>query len=179
MAASSRSTGRRLRHRHRSWSVCLQVDGPALADATYYDVTLGCVTVRVVSLPASINVSACNLGTDTNLDVLVRGSHDTNLDGYAAGRVLMNGGVATFNIAEWSTTRPMVPVTLDGVAPTLKWTQYADTLPFVDEPLDANAGLYTRADDRHDDGDCDAASGEWLADHDAIDAEHPSDDRIC
>ena len=121
----------------------LQLDGPNLNTATYFNVRLGCVTVRVAQLPATIDVAGCNMGSDQNLDVLVRGYHDVagtpQLDGYGAGRVMMTNGVATFSVPSWLSSGPAVAVTLTGIQPTLAWTMHVDGLEFLSEPVGAYA----------------------------------------
>lgn len=126
----------------------LRLDGPALAGATYFDVTLGCTTVRVASLPATIDVASCNMGTDQNLDILVRGYHDIGgdppapiLDGYGAGRVAMTDGVAMLAVTAWETTG--APVAISGLPASLDWTMHVDGLDFVDEPMGATSHAYT------------------------------------
>ena len=51
----------------------LQVDGPNLTGAQYFTIQIGCATVRVAKLPATIDVGACSLGSDSKLDALVTG----------------------------------------------------------------------------------------------------------
>jgi len=128
----------------------LQIDAPALSGATYYDVDLGCVTVRETGFPAVIDIGACSTGSDSRLDVLVRGYHDAGgdppapvLDGYAAARVQMLDGVAQLTIASWETSTSTVPVVLDGVAPYVTLTLLADHLPFETPAVTDHAQLWT------------------------------------
>jgi hypothetical protein len=125
----------------------LQLDGRNLNSADYFNVTLGCVTVRVDNLPAIIDVSSCNMGSDQNLDVLVRGYHDVNgvpqLDGYGAGRATMVNGAAMLNVQSWSTTGTAVAVTQTGVQAALSWTMRVDGLDFLSEPMGATPFAYT------------------------------------
>jgi len=128
----------------------LTVDAPNLNTATYFDVRLGCTTVRVTKLPATVDVSGCNMGSDQNLDVLVRGYHDLGgdppapqLDGYGAGRVPMVNGVASFTVPSWETGGTAVAVTLDGVTPYLDWVMHVDGLDFISEPVATQPHLYT------------------------------------
>ena len=125
----------------------LQLDGRNLNSADYFNVSLGCVTVRVDSLPAIIDVSSCNMGSDQNLDVLVRGYHDVNgvpqLDGYGAGRATMVNGAAMLDVQSWSTTGPAVAVTQTGVQAALSWTMRVDGLDFLSEPMGAAPYSYT------------------------------------
>ena len=116
----------------------LELDGPNLAGATYFDVDVGCATVRLTKLPEFIDIGACSLGSDTSLDVLVRGYHDAGgdppapvLDGYAAGRAVMSHDHAILDLPAWQTTGTAIPVTLTGVTPLLSWT-LSPTMPFAE-----------------------------------------------
>lgn len=128
----------------------LQVNGPTLAGANYFDIQLGCATVRVQQLPAVIDVGACSMGSDSKLDVLVTGSHDAGgdppapqLDGYAAARVQMTSGVATLDIAAWESTGATIPVVLDGVMPTVDLELISDGLSFDSQPVIDHGTLWT------------------------------------
>ena len=129
----------------------LRLGGPSLNAADYFEVTLGCATTRVDSLPATIDIGSCNLGSDQRIDVLVRGNHDLGgdppapmLDGYSAGRATMNNGAANLTLPAWRTTGTQVPITLDGVSPDLEWTFHVDGIDFLTEPLIGTAGqLYS------------------------------------
>jgi hypothetical protein len=128
----------------------LQVAGPNLTGADYFDIRIGCATARVLRLPATIDVGACSMGSDTKLDVLVAGYHDVGgdppaplLDGYAAGRVQMTNGVATFDVTAWQTTGPSVPLALDGVAPIVEVALFSDGLSFGSQQVIDHATLWT------------------------------------
>jgi hypothetical protein len=128
----------------------LTVDGPNLAGASYFDIRIGCATVRATQLPFSFDVGACSMGSDAQLDVLVAGYHDVGgdppapaLDGYAAARVAMTGGVATFDVPAWQTTRPSVPVSLAGVAPFAELELFSDGLSFGSQPLTDHGSSWT------------------------------------
>jgi hypothetical protein len=126
--------------------ITIMPDEPLAADS--YELDLGCVVVTVASMPASSDVPAACLGTDANLDVLVRGYVGTGaakqLVGFAAGRVLLNNTVGIFEPPTWTTMTTSVPVMIDPtIDPVLDWTLYADTLPFdVDAPVDGSGELY-------------------------------------
>ncbi|HEY5946685.1 MAG TPA: hypothetical protein VIV40_14380 [Kofleriaceae bacterium] len=128
----------------------LQVDGPNLTAATYFDIQIGCATVRVPKLPAALDVGACSMGSDTKLDVLVAGYHDLGgdppapqLDGYAAARVTMTNGIATLSIPSWQTTGTTVPVTLDGVTPLVEVELISDGLSFGAQQATDHATLWS------------------------------------
>jgi len=128
----------------------LQVDGPNLTAADYFEIHIGCATARVTQLPATIDVGACSMGSDTKLDVLVAGYHDLGgdppapqLDGYAAARVEMVNGLATFDAPAWQTTGPIVPVTLDAVMPLVMVEPLSDGLSFGAQQATDNATLWT------------------------------------
>lgn len=128
----------------------LRVDAPPLAGADYYDIRLGCVSARVTGLPASLDVGACSMGSDTALDVLVTGHHDVGgdppapvLDGYAAGRVMMTNGLAMLDIAAWQTGSASVPVMLDGVTPAITLTLLCDGLTMTEQVIADHGTLWT------------------------------------
>jgi hypothetical protein len=128
----------------------LQVSGPNLTAAAYFDIQIGCATVRATKLPTALDVGACNLGTDSKLDVLVGGYHDVGgdppspqLDGYAAGRVQMTNGIAMLAIPAWRTTGTSVPVTVDGVTPLVQVDWLSDGLSFGAQTATDHAMLYT------------------------------------
>lgn len=128
----------------------LQVDGPNLPAADYFDIRIGCATTRVTDLPATIDVGACSMGSDTNLDVFVAGYHDVGsdppapqLDGYAAARVPMANELATFDVGAWSKTGTNVPVTVDGVTAVVELELMSDGLSFGTQPLTNAATLWT------------------------------------
>lgn len=124
----------------------LNVNGPALPGATVFDIDLGCTRVSVASLPATIDVGACSLGTDDKLDVLVRGgvTGDVSfwLEGYAAGRLALTNGAATFDIAEWKTAPTDAPLTIDAAGASLALSVYADGLLFDTQDLTDHASLW-------------------------------------
>jgi hypothetical protein len=128
----------------------LQVDGPNLNTASYFEIRIGCATARVSRLPASIDVGACSMGSDTKLDVLVAGYHDVGgdppapvLDGYAAARVPMVDGIAMFTAPVWQTSGPTVPITLDGVSPLVEVELFSDGLSFGSRSATDQATLWT------------------------------------
>lgn len=119
----------------------LEINGPTLPGADYFEVDVGCATVRVTSLPEFIDIGACSLGSDTTLDVLARGYHDLGgdppapvLDGYAAGRAEMVGGRAVLDLPAWQTSGTPIPVTAEST-PTVLWTLLADDVPFIESEL--------------------------------------------
>lgn len=125
----------------------LQVTGPSLPAARYFDIRIGCATTRVTSLPATIDVGACSMGSDTDLDVLVAGYHDVGgapqLDGYGAARVPMANEVATFAIPSWSKTGTDVPVAVDGVTAVVELELLSDGLSFGTQQLTDRGMLWT------------------------------------
>ena len=120
----------------------LAITAPPLAAVDGYDVDLGCVTIRVAALPATVNVSAACLGSDANLDVIVRGTSADEVLGYAATRVPLADGVATFDIATWDTGGVAIPVTLTGVTPAIALAVTADRLEFPTLPVTDHATLW-------------------------------------
>lgn len=127
----------------------LEVNGPPLPGAEYFEIDVGCVSVRTTKLPEYIDIGTCSMGSDQDLDVLVRGYHLVSndppapvFDGYAAGRARMANGRAVLDLPAWQTSGTPVPVTLDGVSPLIGWTLYADGVPFVGELIMGNAFVY-------------------------------------
>jgi hypothetical protein len=121
----------------------LTVMGPALPGALDYTVDLGCNTQMSTTLPAIVDVIGPCEGTDTNLDILVRG-YDGNdaLLGYAAAREPIGmdqsgNSIAELDVDTWQTTGTMVPVTQTGITADVALTLISDTLAF-DTPAIAN-----------------------------------------
>lgn len=123
-----------------------------LAGATAYTVDLGCTTTAVSAMPAFVDVIAPCEGTDTNLDVLVRG-YDTadpatqQLLGYTAGRVptgpdQAGNESAQLEFQSWSTSELTVPITQTGVSAAVSLQLISDTLPFPTPPTDTNAYVW-------------------------------------
>ena len=75
--------------------------------------------------------------------VLAYAGSPEQLVGYTAGRVPFADGVAMFSPDTWQTTRPAVPVVLDGVQPQVQWTMYSDGLPMWSETLAGQGMTWT------------------------------------
>ncbi len=114
-----------------------------LNGADMFEVELGCTITQVTAFPASIDVSSRCLGSDSNLDVLVLGYASGQVIGYAAGRLDLSSGAATFAPTDWSTPASAIPIMLDGVSPLLDWVLYADGLPFAAQPIAGSAPVWT------------------------------------
>lgn len=113
------------------------------AGADDYELDLGCLTLHVPSFTQPIDLNALCFGSDTNLDLLIRASRAGAPVGYAAGRLPLADGVVQFQPAQWDTTTGSVPITLDGVAPTLDWVLHSDGLPFAAQPIAGSAPIWT------------------------------------
>ena len=127
----------------------LAITAPPLAADLGYDIGLGCATIAVPTLPTTVEVAAACLGSDTQLDVLVRG-YQAAADGlppvvigYAAARVPLVDGLAHLDLAAWQTATLAVPTVLDGVAPGLTLVTWADGLPFPAPAITDHAALWT------------------------------------
>jgi hypothetical protein len=128
----------------------LRVSAPSLPGATYFEIRIGCAAVRAAQLPASVDVTACSMGSDSKLDVIVAGYHDVGgdppapvLDGHAAGRIAMQNGSAALDLTAWETAGPSVPVVLDGVTPGIEMLLLADGLPMSSQQLTDHGTLWT------------------------------------
>ncbi len=100
--------------------------GP-LAGVQHVAIDLGCTTIDVASLPATVDVIGACLGSDTNLDVVVRAIGASGTVGYLAGRVPLVAGAAEFSPPAWSTAVAPIPMSLGGVTPTaVAWSVIAD-----------------------------------------------------
>jgi hypothetical protein len=114
----------------------LTVTGPPIPGALVYSIDLGCNKQNSTTLPAIVDVIALCEGTDTNLDILVRGYDANNaLLGYAAAREPIGmdqagNAIAEFDVDTWSTTGTMVPVTQTGVTADVSLELISDTLAF-------------------------------------------------
>lgn len=126
----------------------LNVNGPALPDAEWFDIDFGCTHANVASLPATIDVRSCSLGSDDQVDVLVRAAHSIGgdlsfaLDGYAAGRVSLVNGAVSFDIGAWETATTNAPVTVDAAGASVELRLYSDGLPFGTQDLTDHADLW-------------------------------------
>lgn len=120
----------------------LAIDPPPIT-ADSYDIDLGCVDLHFVNLAQPIDLSAACSGSDTTIDVLLRAYSGATLAGYAADRVQLIDSSASFAPAQWQTATGSVPVMLDGVAPALDWTLWADGLPFAAQPISDPAPVWT------------------------------------
>ena len=118
----------------------LTITAPALAGATAFTIDAGCTTIAAAALPDTVDVIAPCEGTDTNLDVLVRGYDVADpatqtLLGYGAGRVPIGmdesgNSIWELDIGAWATTGAAVPVTQDGTTATVALDLVSDTLVF-------------------------------------------------
>jgi len=125
----------------------LTVDAPALASAEAFTIDLGCGSQTVTSLPATIDVAQCSLGTDTQLDVLVRGWHSvgdlgSELDGYAARRLPFTTGATSFSVPAWETATTNVPISVQGVVPSVVLTLVVDGIRFGTQDVTDHAELW-------------------------------------
>jgi hypothetical protein len=129
----------------------LNVTGLALPGAESFSIDVGCARVSVPSLPATIDLEACALGSDEEIDVVVTGHHwigdlSNAEDGYAARRVPIVNGIASLDISAWETTMADLPLTSEGFASSVNLTFLSDGLPFGghrvgDQPLQVRKGL--------------------------------------
>jgi hypothetical protein len=102
----------------------VSVDAPALADATHFDIDVGCSTIMTTSLPTTIDITACSQGSDTNVDVLVT-AFGSDVLGVAAGHVPLIDNHATFAASAWAPP-PSPPLTVDGVGATIAAYYFVD-----------------------------------------------------
>jgi hypothetical protein len=108
--------------------------------ADYFDIELGCVRVRALTLPATVDVSARCVGTDSAIDVVVAGYAAGSVAGYAAARLPFGDGAATFAFPSWTSASPTVAITV-AVPATLAWTLSAGAMAFPAPPGVVWAGL--------------------------------------
>ena len=92
----------------------VDVAAPAMSAATRYEVDLGCVTIPTTTFPRTFNVTTCSLGTDQNLDVLVRAFAGDAFLGYDVANVPLVDEHAVVNVA-WKTTG--TDLWVDGTVP--------------------------------------------------------------
>ncbi|HUJ62984.1 MAG TPA: hypothetical protein VLX92_30985 [Kofleriaceae bacterium] len=121
----------------------LQIVPMAAIAADDFAIDLGCQAPHAQVLPAVVDVDGACLGSDANLDVLVRAFQAGQLVGYAATRLDFSAGAAEFDIPSWSTDPPSVPITETGVTAAIDWTLTVDGLPFDAQPLGATGPLWT------------------------------------
>lgn len=111
-------------------------------DADAIAVDMGCTTAIVTAFPKTLDVPAQCLGSDSNLDVLVRATIGDTVVGYFAARVPSDqNGVGMLDIPVWTTTFTPVPVTRNDLGATIEVTEVSDGFAF--EPPAAPAASDT------------------------------------
>ena len=105
-----------------------------VSTATHYFVELGCKAYDLPALPATVDIPAPCLGSDTNLDLKIT-ALDAALEplGYAAGQATLASGTAQFNVSQWSTALTPIAIDLQGIAnPTVRLAARHDGLEIED-----------------------------------------------
>jgi hypothetical protein len=123
----------------------LALTAPAI-DADRIDIDLGCTTVSVGAFPATVNIAATCLGTDPNIDVLVRASLQTPGDplvGYFAARVPVVDEVAMLDIPAWQAAPAVVPITQNDPGAIVEVDEVADGLVYPTPPGIDHASAWT------------------------------------
>jgi hypothetical protein len=101
-------------------------------DADTITVDMGCTTAIVTSFPKTLDVPAQCLGSDSNLDVLVRATTGDAVVGYAAARVPSDqDSVGMLDIPAWTTTFTAVPVTENDLGATIELDEVSDGFVFT------------------------------------------------
>ncbi|MEP6860202.1 MAG: hypothetical protein ABJE66_06255 [Deltaproteobacteria bacterium] len=101
-------------------------------DADEITVDMGCATATITSFPTTLDVRAQCLGSDSNLDVLVRAMIGDAVVGYAAARLPTDqDGVAMLDIPAWTTTFTPIPVTQNDLGATIELDEVADGFVFT------------------------------------------------
>ncbi len=106
----------------------LALTAPAItADA--FEIDLGCTTVAVDAFPATVDVAAACLGSDPQIDVLIRAtlqSPNDSLAGYFAARVPVVDGVGMLDIPAWEVTPAAIPITQNDLGALVEVDEVAD-----------------------------------------------------
>ncbi|HET9992483.1 MAG TPA: hypothetical protein VFQ65_28315 [Kofleriaceae bacterium] len=113
-------------------------------DADAITVDMGCTTAQVTSFPKTLDVPAQCLGSDPNLDVLVRATIGDAVVGYFAARVPSDqDGVGMLDIPAWSTDLTTIPVTQNDLGATLELDEVADVFVFTTPRATDHANAWT------------------------------------
>ena len=100
-------------------------------DADAITVDMGCTTAIVTAFPKTLDVPAQCLGSDSNLDVLVRATIGDQVVGYFAARVPTDqNGIAMLDIPAWTTTFTPIPVTRNDLGATIEVAEISDGFVF-------------------------------------------------
>jgi hypothetical protein len=117
-------------------TLALSVDEPIVAD--HYFVDLGCTRTTVAMLPATVDLTASCLGTDSKLDVIVQAVDTTpSVVGYFAGEADFVNGTAQLAVPQWQTASTPVQLTLQGVDPIVRIAARHDGLELGDHVIHA------------------------------------------
>ncbi|MEO6777200.1 MAG: hypothetical protein ABI467_30005 [Kofleriaceae bacterium] len=109
----------------------LVITAPAI-DADAITVDMGCTTATVDGFPKTLDVPAQCLGSDPNLDVLVRATIGDDVVGYFAARVPSDqDGVGMLDIPAWNTTFTTIPVTQNDLGATIELDEVSDGFVFA------------------------------------------------
>jgi hypothetical protein len=101
-------------------------------DADEITVDMGCTTVTVTSFPKTLDVPARCLGTDPDLDVLVRATIGNDVVGYFAARVPPDqSGIGMLDIPAWTTAFTTIPVTANDLGATVELDEVSDGFVFA------------------------------------------------
>ena len=115
---------------------------PIAADSIAVD--MGCTVATVTSFPKTLDVRAQCLGTDSNLDVLVRATTGDAVVGYAAARLPTDqDGVAMLDIPAWTTDYTTIPVTANDLGATIALTEISDGFAFATPSASDVANTWT------------------------------------
>jgi hypothetical protein len=113
-------------------------------DADAITVDMGCTTAIVTSFPKTLDVRAQCLGSDSNLDVLVRATIGDAVVGYAAARLPTDqDGIAMLDIPAWTTTFTPIPVTQNDLGATIELDEVSDGFVFTTPGGTAVANTWT------------------------------------
>ncbi|MEO8551707.1 MAG: hypothetical protein ABI678_17140 [Kofleriaceae bacterium] len=123
-------------------AAALTITAPAI-DADELVADLGCATVHLVQFPASIDVAAACLGTDSKLDVLVRATVGMAVVGYAAARVPIVDGVGILDIPGWETAPATIPVTANDLGAVIELDEISDGFVHVTPPGTTQLNAWT------------------------------------
>jgi hypothetical protein len=101
-------------------------------DADSITVDMGCTTAIVTSFPKTLDVPAQCLGSDPNLDVLVRATIGDAVVGYFAARVPPDqDDVGMLDIPAWNTTFTTIPVIQNDLGATIELDEVSDGFVFT------------------------------------------------
>jgi hypothetical protein len=110
------------------------------ANADDYEVMLASATLRMTTLPASMDFDATCIGVDSQVPVIVTARIGGAPIAYTAGTVAVSNGVATFAASSWLPVTPNIPIQSTDPTTQIDVSLWIDGLQFF-APVSATGAL--------------------------------------